>query len=169
MNNMDRAYIETPLGTALIEGTKDGITGLTIGPDRPETGQVPNSLIPVFRQLKAYFKGQLREFDVPLAPEGTDFQKRVWLALLEIPFGSTVSYGELAAGLGNPGAVRAVASANSQNPIWILIPCHRVVGADGDLRGYAGGLHRKQWLLNHESESYQYSLFPGGQTAQIDL
>jgi methylated-DNA-[protein]-cysteine S-methyltransferase len=164
-----RAYINTPLGTALIEGSEAGITRVTIGPEVPESKEIPASLVPVCRQLKAYFEGYLREFDIPLSPEGTDFQKKVWKALMEIPFGRTISYGELAAGLGNPGAVRAVASANAQNPIWILIPCHRVVGTDGDLRGYAGGLHRKQWLLNHESEAYQYSLFPGGQTAEMDL
>lgn len=166
---MDSAYISTPLGTAFIQGSEAGITRLTVGSERPVSDQVPVSLIPVYRQLKAYFEGHLREFDIPLSPEGTDFQKKVWKALMEIPFGRTISYGELAAGFGNPGAVRAVASANAQNPIWILIPCHRVVGTDGDLRGYAGGLHRKQWLLNHESEAYQYSLFPGGQTAERDL
>ena len=166
---MDKAYLWTPLGTAFIEGGETGIARITIGDERQESQQVPRSLVPVCRQLKAYFEGQLREFDVLLSPEGTAFQKEVWQALLEIPFGKTVSYGEVAAGLGNPGAVRAVASANAQNPIWILIPCHRVVGADGDLRGYAGGLHRKKWLLNHESLAYQYSLFPGKQTTRSDL
>jgi methylated-DNA-[protein]-cysteine S-methyltransferase len=166
---MDRAYINTPLGTALIEGGEAGITRLTVGPEMPESDPVPVSLIPVYRQLKAYFEGHLRKFDIPLSPEGTDFQKKVWKALMEIPFGKTLSYTELAASLGNRGAVRAVASANAQNPIWILIPCHRVVGADGDLRGYAGGLHRKQWLLNHESGAYQYSLFPVAQTAGREL
>ncbi|MFZ9010543.1 MAG: methylated-DNA--[protein]-cysteine S-methyltransferase [Anaerohalosphaeraceae bacterium] len=166
---MDRAYINTPLGTALIEGSEAGITRVTIGPEVPESKEIPASLVPVCRQLKAYFEGQLKEFDVHLYPEGTTFQKKVWQRLTEIPFGSTISYGELAASLGNHGAVRAVASANAQNPIWVLIPCHRVVGADGDLRGYAGGLHRKQWLLNHESEAYQYSLFSGRQKTGSDM
>ena len=103
----------------------------------------------VTRELDAYFRGTLTTFTVPLAPNGTTFQKQVWNALLDIPFGSTTTYGALAKLLGNPGAMRAVGAANGANPIWLLIPCHRVVGSQG-LHGYAGGLDRKAWLLRHE-------------------
>jgi methylated-DNA-[protein]-cysteine S-methyltransferase len=166
---MERAFIQTPLGTASILGGESGISHLTIGDSGPHNDFIPSSLLPVYRELNAYFNGGLKQFDIPLLPEGTPFQKKVWQALTEIPFGSTISYGELAAHLGNPGAVRAVASANAQNPIWILIPCHRVVGSDGALTGYAGGLHRKKWLLDHESCFHQYSLFPEKQTPRSDL
>ncbi|MEJ2583541.1 MAG: methylated-DNA--[protein]-cysteine S-methyltransferase [Robiginitalea sp.] len=167
---MERAFIQTPLGTATIVGTEAGITQLTIGSVRSAVNiPVPSSLAPACRQLQAYFNGDLRAFDIPLLPEGTAFQKKVWNALTEIPFGSTMSYGDLASSLGNVGAVRAVASANAKNPIWILIPCHRVLGSGGDLRGYAGGLHRKKWLLEHENGSGQYSLFPEKQTSRSDF
>ena len=103
----------------------------------------------VTHELDAYFSGTLTSFTVPLAPSGTAFQKQVWNALLDIPFGSTTTYGALAKLLCNPGAMRAVGAANGANPIWLLIPCHRVVGSQG-LHGYAGGLERKAWLLRHE-------------------
>ena len=150
-------------------GDESGISQLTLGDKKPQSEVIPAALAPVSRQLDAYFRGDLTQFDIAVRPEGTAFQKKVWKALMEIPFGNTISYRDLAAELGNPGAVRAVASANAQNPIWILIPCHRVVGSDGALRGYAGGLHRKKWLLDHENGSCQYSLFPGKQTARSDL
>jgi methylated-DNA-[protein]-cysteine S-methyltransferase len=102
------------------------------------------------RQLTAYFAGELSEFDLPLAPEGTDFQKIVWKALLDIPFGGTESYGSLAKRINHDGAARAVGLANGHNPIGIVIPCHRVIGANGSLTGYGGGIERKQWLLQHE-------------------
>ena len=98
-------------------------------------------------------------FDLKLNPKGTDFQKNVWNALLEIPYGKTISYLELSKTLGNVKAIRAVASANGKNPLWIVIPCHRVIGSNGDLTGYAGGLHRKKWLLEHERPVKQGSLF----------
>ena len=102
------------------------------------------------RQLTAYFAGRLRAFDLPLAPNGTDFQRRVWVELTKIPFGTTVSYGELARRLSNAAAVRAVGAANGRNPIPIIVPCHRVIGSNGSLTGFGGGLPRKQWLLRHE-------------------
>jgi methylated-DNA-[protein]-cysteine S-methyltransferase len=112
-------------------------------------------------ELDAYFSGALKCFTVPLAPKGTAFQKQVWNALLDIPYGTTTTYGALAKLLGNPGAMRAVGAANGANPIWLLIPCHRVVGSQG-LHGYAGGLARKAWLLRHEGvavpESWQQRL-----------
>ena len=116
----------------------------------------------VRRQLDEYFAGARRSFDLPLAPEGTEFQRRVWLALREIPYGETTSYGDLAGRLGRPGASRAVGRANATNPIPIVIPCHRVIGADGSLTGFGGGIDLKRRLLElerGEAESAQRSLF----------
>src|SRR5262249_52747144 len=104
----------------------------------------------VCEQLAAYFAKELREFDVPLAPAGTEFQKKVWHELRQIPHGETISYGELACRIKQPAASRAVGRANGQNPISIIVPCHRVIGANGTLTGYGGGLDRKRWLLQHE-------------------
>jgi methylated-DNA-[protein]-cysteine S-methyltransferase len=112
-------------------------------------------LAPARAQLEQYFRGERTSFDLPLAFEGTPFQKRVWRALTEIPYGATMSYGELARRIGEaewPGA-RAVGAANGQNPIAIVVPCHRVIGADGSLTGFGGGLPRKEWLLEHEGAS----------------
>ncbi|RNI25198.1 methylated-DNA--[protein]-cysteine S-methyltransferase [Flexivirga caeni] len=114
------------------------------------------------RQLREYFAGDRTEFDLPLRPGGTEFQQRVWRALCDIPYGRTWSYGELAAHIGAPSASRAVGLANGRNPISIVIPCHRVIGADGSMTGYGGGIERKQWLLAHEAGSAgtgQQSLF----------
>ena len=101
-----------------------------------------------------------KEFHIKTNPKGTDFQKKVWKALLKIPYGKTISYLDLSKRLGDVKAIRAVAAANGKNPLWIVIPCHRVIGSDGSLTGYAGGLHRKKWLLNHEGPVKQQSLFP---------
>jgi methylated-DNA-[protein]-cysteine S-methyltransferase len=103
-------------------------------------------------QLAGYFDGRLTEFDVPLELDGTPFQRRVWDELQRIPFGERTSYGELARRLGRPGSARAVGLANGRNPVSIIVPCHRVVGSDGTLTGYGGGLHRKAWLLDHEAQ-----------------
>lgn len=110
-------------------------------------------------QFEEFFKGERISFDIKLSPEGTKFQKRVWNQLLEIPFGKTTTYQQMANQLGNPKVIRAAASANGKNPIAIIIPCHRVIGSDGSLTGYAGGLHRKKWLLEHESPVKQGVLF----------
>lgn len=111
------------------------------------------------RQLQEYFAGSRQQFTLPLAPLGTVFQQQVWAALQQIPFGKTRSYGEQALGIGKPKAVRAVGLANGRNPIGIVIPCHRVIGAKGALTGYAGGLERKQWLLAHEARWAGQGLF----------
>lgn len=111
------------------------------------------------KQLQQYFEGNLAEFDLKIIPEGSNFQQKVWQALREIPFGKTCSYLELAKKLGDVKAIRAVAAANGKNPLWVIVPCHRVIGSDGSLTGYAGGLYRKQWLLNHENNYTQLSLF----------
>lgn len=118
--------------------------------------------------IAAYFEGDLHAIDsLPTATEGTSFQKHVWQALREIPAGQTVSYGDLARRIGKPTAVRAVGLANGANPIGIVVPCHRVIGADGSLTGYGGGLERKRWLLNHERQAVLSSpLFPAGYSAQ---
>src|SRR5690606_31148847 len=110
-------------------------------------------------QLGEYFSGSRTRFSFKIAPEGTDFQKKVWQQLQQIPFGQTISYLELSRTLGDVKAIRAVASANGKNPLWIVIPCHRVIGTDGSLTGYAGGLWRKKWLLEHENPPKQTSLF----------
>jgi methylated-DNA-[protein]-cysteine S-methyltransferase len=109
--------------------------------------------------MDEYFEGSRKEFQLPLAPEGTDFQKRVWSELLNIPYGATCSYLDVARALGDANAIRAVGAANGRNPISIIIPCHRVIGADGSLTGYGGGLWRKEWLLRHEGVRALNELF----------
>ena len=116
-----------------------------------ESTFIPTVLKKCVFQLQQYFDGNRKEFDLKLNPKGTEFQKRVWSQLQAIPYGKTTSYLEFSKQLGDAKAIRAVANANSKNPIGIVIPCHRVIGSDGRLTGYAGGLHRKKWLLEHES------------------
>lgn len=155
---METAVIKTPLGFAKIEGNEKGISSITVL-EKEETTAIPEILEDAVYQLQEYFEGSRKEFQLDLNPEGTEFQKRVWDALEKIPFGKTLSYLELAKQLGDVKAIRAVAAANGKNPLWIVIPCHRVIGSNGDLTGYAGGLHRKKWLLAHESPVKQQSLF----------
>ncbi len=151
--------IETPIGPLLILGDGEGLRAVYMRDQkyRPPAGSDWQRADDreYFRaareQLRAYFGRELREFDLPLLMEGTGFQIRVWRALQEIPYGATESYGRLAARLGSPGASRAVGLANGHNPFAIVVPCHRVVGADGSLTGYGGGLARKRWLLDHEA------------------
>ena len=157
---MATAYISTPLGSAKLEGDENGLNTVTVlEQDEPESKIIPDVLIDAAYQLNEYFEGKRQNFDLLLNPEGTEFQKKVWSLLSEIPYGKTLSYLELSKRVGDVKAIRAVASANGKNPLWIIIPCHRVIGSDGSLTGYAGGLHRKKWLLNHESPSRQQSLF----------
>lgn len=157
---MECAYIATPLGVAKLEGDEYGLQSLTVLDSEEEiTKVIPEVLEDGVYQLKEYFAGQRKDFTLELNPQGTDFQKRVWNALLSIPFGKSTSYLELSKTLGDVKAIRAVAAANGKNPLWIIIPCHRVIGSDGSLTGYAGGLHRKKWLLEHESPVKQQSLF----------
>ncbi|WP_299112143.1 methylated-DNA--[protein]-cysteine S-methyltransferase [uncultured Winogradskyella sp.] len=153
-------YIETPLGQAKIVGNNDGIASVSILDKQHQLSEViPEPLLDCVTQLKAYFKNERKSFDLKLNPEGTVFQKKVWKQLETIPYGKTISYLDLSKQLGDVKAIRAAASANGKNPLWIIVPCHRVIGSDGSLTGYAGGLHRKQWLLNHESEYKQQTLF----------
>lgn len=160
MTEYKSAFLKTPIGTAKIVGNKDGIAEISVLDDEHPTTEDPEEpLKSCMMQLEEYFNGQRKTFSVRLNPLGTDFQKRVWDELLNIPFGKRTSYMKQTLQLGDEKAIRAVASANGKNPIWIIIPCHRVVGSDGSLTGYAGGLWRKKWLLEHESPSGQTSLF----------
>lgn len=157
---METCIIKTPLGFTKITGDNYGITSVSVlDSEENISSQIPSSLKTCVEQLKEYFNGNRTAFDLKLNPKGTDFQKEVWKELLKIPFGKTVSYLDLTKNLGNVKAIRAVASANGKNPLWIVVPCHRVIGSDGSLTGYAGGLHRKQWLLDHESPAKQQTLF----------
>ncbi|HUH28308.1 methylated-DNA--[protein]-cysteine S-methyltransferase [Gelidibacter sp.] len=157
---MESCIIKSPLGFTKISGDEDGISAITIlNSEEKVTDIIPIELEDCVHQLNQYFEGKRTQFDLILNPEGTDFQKKVWDALQTIPYGKTCSYLELAQQLGDVKAIRAVANANGRNPLWIVIPCHRVIGSDGSLTGYAGGLYRKQWLLEHESPYKQQSLF----------
>ncbi len=160
MESSDIAYYKTPIGIAKIIGDENGISSVTVLNEKIElSSEIPASLKECVQQLDEYFNGTRTAFSVKLNPQGTDFQKKVWSALLNVPFGKTRSYLEQSKKVGDVKAIRAVASANGKNPIWILIPCHRIIGSDGSLTGYAGGIWRKKWLLNHESSSPQQSLF----------
>ncbi len=157
---MEEAYINTPLGIAKLVGDVEGLSAITVlNSDEKTSAIIPETLEDAVYQLREYFEGKRQDFSLELNPQGTDFQKRVWDALLQIPYGKTVSYLELSKNLGDVKAIRAVAAANGKNPLWIVVPCHRVIGSDGSLTGYAGGLHRKKWLLEHESPAKQQSLF----------
>jgi len=154
--------VDSPVGELRIVENHGAITAIEFSPWRPPgdarpLGERDDShpvLAECVRQLQAYFDRELREFDLPLAPQGTEFQQRVWKELLEIGYGETASYGEIAARLGHTNAAsRAVGLANGRNPIPIVIPCHRVIGADGSLTGYAGGMDRKQTLLSLEQDA----------------
>lgn len=151
---MIHSYVDSPLGPLLLTGDGESLTGLYTD----QHGRLPTDLghradeefAQARTQLAEYFAGRRQTFDLPLNPRGTAFQQAVWQALREIRYGSTLSYREVAEEVGNPKAVRAVGSANSRNPISIIVPCHRVVGSDGKLVGYAGGFSAKKWLLDHE-------------------
>lgn len=156
---MPTCTIDSPLGCITIEGDSKGISSVYFSEDHQLSNSIPDSLQICANQLRLYFSGSLAQFNVKLAPKGTPFQQKVWNELQNIPFGKTKSYQQIANSLGNPKVIRAAASANGKNPIAIIIPCHRVIGSDGSLTGYAGGLHRKKWLLNHESPSKQTELF----------
>ena len=167
MNNRDRGQtkrqvykmIDSPVGRLTLVATDDGVAAILWENDRPnrvrltmdaEDNEHPR-LVEAERQLKQYFSGERRDFDVALDVTGTPFQRRVWTALMTIPFGETRSYKEIASQIGNPGAVRAVGAANGRNPVSIITPCHRVIGATGELTGFAGGLDTKARLLGLEA------------------
>lgn len=156
---METACIKTPLGIATIIGDENGISVISVADEGEVSNTIPAVLQEAVLQLNDYFEGKRTDFDFKLNPKGTEFQQKVWKGLLEIPFGKTCSYMDLSKKLGDVKAIRAVASANGKNPLWIVIPCHRVIGTDGSLTGYAGGLWRKKWLLEHENPTTQQSLF----------
>lgn len=157
---MEECIIHTPLGYAKINGDVDGISSLSIlNSEEKITTIIPEPLEDCVYQLQEYFEDKRETFQLKLNPQGTEFQKKVWNQLQHIPFGKSISYLELSKQLGDSKAIRAVANANGKNAIWIIIPCHRVIGRDGSLTGYAGGLERKQWLLNHENPFKQLTLF----------
>ena len=148
------AHFESPVGDLLLTAADDQLTGLHLpreqrAPD-PSWSEGGAFLDEVQRQLRAYFAGRRQTFELSVAPIGTAWQRRVWDELARIPYGRTISYAELARRAENPAAVRAAGAANGRNPISIVIPCHRVIGADGRLTGYSGGLDAKRWLLAHE-------------------
>lgn len=157
---MTTIAIQTPLGNAKISGEANGISSIKITEENTEiTTKIPEAFKLVVAQLQEYFDGKRTSFSFPINPKGTEFQRKVWNELLQIPFGTTCSYLELSKKIGDAKAVRAVAAANGKNPLWIAIPCHRVIGSDGSLTGYAGGLWRKKWLLAHENPIKQETLF----------
>jgi methylated-DNA-[protein]-cysteine S-methyltransferase len=167
-------YYNSPIGSILIECSERGISKLVFADEMTSHGNsagtafstgVANEMtsLAAFRavsQLDEYFSKNRRIFDLPLDLKGTPFQLRVWNELLNIPFGQTITYKELAIRLGDVKAIRAAGTANGANPVSIIVPCHRVIGSDGSLTGYAGGLWRKKWLLEHENQSP--SIFPIG-------
>ena len=150
--------LDTPVGPIAVWVSEDGAVvrvsfaddDVTVAENSDEVCAAP------VRQLEQYFSGERHSFDLELDPEGSDFEKQVWMELQQIPFGTTTTYGEIARKLGDSGASRAVGLANASNPVAIIIPCHRVIGADGDLTGYAGGMHRKRWLLAHEAGQQEF-------------
>ncbi|GAB3014462.1 methylated-DNA--[protein]-cysteine S-methyltransferase [Spirosoma pulveris] len=163
---MTTTVFDSPLGLVAITGNDTGVSVITctnVNPaENAAEGPIDEPVRVAAEQLKAYFAGQLTSFDFPINPVGTTFQQSVWQALLDVPFGTTLSYLTLARRMGDEKAIRAVAAANGRNPLWIVVPCHRIIGSDGSLTGYAGGLWRKQWLLEHEgafARSGQMSLF----------
>jgi methylated-DNA-[protein]-cysteine S-methyltransferase len=157
---METCVLPSPIGWIQLVGDEYGLISVKVLDEDPIRGQkIPEVLSEAATQIKSYFNKELYQFDLLLNPEGTDFEKKVWSVLQTIPYGKTMSYLDVSKLLGNPKAIRAVARANGKNPLWIIIPCHRVVGSDGSLTGYAGGLYRKEWLLTHEGAIQQQSLF----------
>lgn len=148
---------DSPIGTLTLTAEDGSLTGVSMSGQKHERPIPPGSLRDdawfdeVRQQLDAYFGGDLIDFDLPMELHGTDFQLHVWSCLRDIPYGETISYGELARRVGNPKASRAVGLANGRNPIAVIVPCHRVIAASGQLGGYGGGLDRKTWLLEHEA------------------
>jgi methylated-DNA-[protein]-cysteine S-methyltransferase len=158
-SNLKTIYWQSPMGLIEIQASDEGLRAVSFVEERifEEVENTHNQL--TINQLQEYFDKKRKDFDLIYDLEGTDFQKRVWLELLKIPFGKTKSYMDIAVALGDPKVIRAAASANGANKIGIIIPCHRVIGSDGSLTGYAGGLDKKKWLLEFENPSKQVCLF----------
>lgn len=161
---MHITYYKTPIGIAKITGDENGIQSVSVLDEDAISNELFNIETPAclkecVLQLEEYFNGERASFNLTVNPKGTPFQKKVWKSLLNIPYGKTRTYLEQSKALGDIKAIRAVASANGKNPLWIIIPCHRVIGSNGSLTGYAGGIWRKKWLLDHENPVKQQSLF----------
>jgi len=154
-------YVDTPIGSILIAGDETAIVEIHFAgaEPQPDWTRHPAALREAANQLRAYFAGERQTFDLPLAPRGTEFQQSVWSALQKIPYGETTTYSTIAERIGRPAAIRAVGAANGANPIPIVIPCHRVIGASGGLTGFGGGLPVKRWLLDHEARLAGKRLF----------
>lgn len=151
MSEVFQSCFDSPIGRVIVEGSADAVSAVYFWDGEIDRGcPAPPCLSECIRQLEKYFKGTRRTFDIPLALKSSAFQERVWQQLQKIPYGQTVTYQEVALELGDANAVRAVGSANGQNPVSIIVPCHRVIGSNGKLIGYGGGLWRKEWLLRHE-------------------
>lgn len=159
MASIERAFLKTPIGYLEVTCSEKGVQTLTFLDFRVRSHKTPHRLVEPVRQLKDYFSGNLKTFDLPIDLTGSEFQMSVWKEVMKIPFGETITYHELARRIGNPDAFRAVGGANGKNPLSVIIPCHRVIGADNRLTGYAFGLWRKKWLLEHESAFLQKDLF----------
>ena len=150
---MPLAYCNTPLGLTRITEEDGFIASISARDEEHEITPAPTPLLQkAIDQLDEYFKGERKEFDLPLKQAGTPFQQQVWDELLQIKYGRTISYAQQSSQMNTPLAIRAIASANGKNDLWIVVPCHRVIGSDGSLTGYAGGLWRKKWLLEHEAK-----------------
>ncbi len=159
MDPVKRAYLKTPIGYLEVTGMEDGIQSLVFLDFRVRVNRTPAILKEAVTQVAEYFKGSRNTFSIKLNLKGTSFQMKVWEELLKIPYGKTITYQQLARRIGDKKALRAVGGANSTNPVSVVVPCHRVVGSDGKLVGYAGGLWRKKWLLEHEHAFAQRDLF----------
>jgi methylated-DNA-[protein]-cysteine S-methyltransferase len=148
-------YYQSPIGVVEIVGSREHIVAVNFV-DQARTGDIdlPACIQDCANQIDEYFKGNLKKFSLKLQMQGTDFQKTVWRQLTKVAYGQTASYGEIAAAIGKPSASRAVGHANGRNPIAIIVPCHRIIGTDGSLTGYGGGLWRKEWLLHHERDKH---------------
>jgi len=144
-------YYHSPLGWIEIQASSEAVTSLIFCDERKSDACNDSPVLAdCVRQLDEYFSGRRTGFDVPVQQQGTEFQQNVWNVLTDIPFGTTVSYGDVAKMVNNPKSARAIGAANGQNKVWIIVPCHRVIGANGALTGYAGGIERKKWLITHE-------------------
>ena len=161
MNPIKRAFLKTPLGYLEINGTEKGISKIEFLNFKVRITRVPAILKPCVDQLKEYMLGKRHNFTIALDLSGSSFQLKVWNELFKIPYGTTISYLELARRVGDVKALRAVGGANGANPVVILVPCHRVIGSNGKLVGYGGGIKRKKWLLEHEHAFAQRDLFYG--------
>lgn len=150
---METSIVQSPIGSLKLEASEEALHSISfLDADLPEQLSEFPILQETQKQLAEYFSGKRKVFELPLCPKGTDFQKSVWDEVYKVPFGETASYLAISKQLGNPDAIRAVGTSNGRNPIPIIIPCHRIIGSDGSLTGYAGGLARKKWLLDHEAK-----------------